>query len=147
MDALLNLVVACQADETLLRQQAQSRMESWQRWLTPISEINPTGEDPGYDDDFQRIREEVNKLSGIDTGLICQLAEKVLTTEAKDVRVATYYCWARLHQDGETGFEEQLRLLSILPAGQPLSAAQLNQAEQHLQQLIASYALLKHQKE
>lgn len=40
MDALLNLVVACRADETLLRQQAQSRMESWQRWLTPISEIN-----------------------------------------------------------------------------------------------------------
>lgn len=34
MDALQNLVVACQADETLLRQQAQSRMESWQRWLT-----------------------------------------------------------------------------------------------------------------
>ena len=43
--------------------------------------------------------------------------------------------------------EEQLRLLSILPAGQPLSAAQLTQTEQHLQQLIASYALLKHQKE
>lgn len=43
--------------------------------------------------------------------------------------------------------EERLRLLSILPAGQPLSAAQLNQTEQHLQQLIASYALLKHQKE
>ncbi len=114
MDALQNLVVACQADETLLRQQAQSRMESWQSWLTPISEINPTGEDPGYDDDFQRIREEVNKLSGIDTGLICQLAEKVLNTVAKDVRVATYYCWARLHQDGETGFAEGLELLAGL---------------------------------
>jgi predicted component of type VI protein secretion system len=55
----------------------------------------PTGEDPGYDDDFQRIREEVNKLSGIDTGLICTLAEKLLTTTAKDIRIATYYCWAR----------------------------------------------------
>ena len=98
----------------MLRQQAQSRMESWQRWLTPISEINPTGEDPGYDDDFQRIREEVNKLSGIDTGLICQLAEKVLITVAKDVRVATYYCWARLHQYGETGFAEGLELLAGL---------------------------------
>jgi predicted component of type VI protein secretion system len=59
------------------------------------------GEDPGYDDDFQRIREEVNKLSGIDTGLICTLAEKLLTTTAKDIRIATYYCWARLHQDGK----------------------------------------------
>lgn len=71
-------------------------------------------EDPGYDDDFQRIREEVNKLSSIDTGLICQLAEKVLNTVAKDVRVATYYCWARLHRDGETGFAEGLELLAGL---------------------------------
>lgn len=40
------------------------------------------------------------------------------------------------------------RLIIILqPTGEPLSAAQLNQTEQHLQQLIASYALLKHQKE
>ncbi len=43
--------------------------------------------------------------------------------------------------------EEQLRLLAALPAGQPLSAAQQNKIEQHLQQLIISYALLKHKKE
>ncbi|MBS3045817.1 type VI secretion system protein TssA [Enterobacter mori] len=114
MDTLQNLVAACQADETLLRQQAQTRTENWQPWLAPINATRPAGEDPGYDDDFQRIREEVNKLSGIDTGLICQLAEKVLTTAAKDIRVATYYCWARLHQDGETGFAEGLELLAGL---------------------------------
>ncbi len=114
MGTLQNLVSACQTDETLLRQQAQSRTESWQPWLAPVSDTRPTGEDPGYDDDFQRIREEVNKLSGIDTGLICQLAEKVLTTAAKDIRVATYYCWARLHQDGETGFAEGLELMAGL---------------------------------
>ncbi|MEG5548723.1 type VI secretion system protein TssA [Enterobacter wuhouensis] len=114
MNILQNLVTACQADEAQLRQQAQSRTERWQRWLAPVSDTRSTGEDPGYDDDFQRIREEVNKLSGIDTGLICQLAEKVLTTAAKDIRVATYYCWARLHQDGETGFAEGLELLAGL---------------------------------
>ena len=111
MSTLPNLVAACQADEALLREQAQSHTENWQSWLTPVSDANPTGEDPGYDDDFQRIREEVNKLSGIDTGLICQLAEKLLTSAAKDIRVATYYCWARLHQDGEAGFVEGLELL------------------------------------
>jgi type VI secretion system protein VasJ len=89
MSTLPNLVAACQADEALLREQAQSHTENWQSWLTPVSDANPTGEDPGYDDDFQRIREEVNKLSGIDTGLICQLAEKLLTSAAKDIRVAT----------------------------------------------------------
>ena len=114
MTTLHNLVSACQADESLLRQQAQARTETWHHWLEPVSDSTPSGEDPGYDDDFQRIREEVNKLSGIDTGLICQLTEKLLTTTAKDARVATYYCWARLHQDGETGFAEGLELLAGL---------------------------------
>ena len=114
MSTLQNLVNACQANDTQLQKQAQLRTEHWQPWLAPIGENNPTGEAPGYDDDFQRIREEVNKLSGIDTGLICTLAEKLLTTTAKDIRIATYYCWARLHQDGETGFAEGLELLAGL---------------------------------
>jgi type VI secretion system protein VasJ len=114
MTTLHNLVSACQVDDTQLRQQAQARTENWRHWLAPVSDATPTGEDPGYDDDFQRIREEVNKLSGIDTGLICQLAEKLLTTAAKDIRIATYYCWARLHQDGEAGFAEGLELLAGL---------------------------------
>jgi type VI secretion system protein VasJ len=114
MSTLQNLVTACQADEIQLRQQAQIRTEHWQQWLTPVSDTSPTGEDPGYDDDFQRIREEFNKLSGIDTGLICTLAEKLLTTTTKDIRVATYYCWARLHQDGEAGLAEGLELLAGL---------------------------------
>ncbi|MCW1830125.1 type VI secretion system protein TssA [Enterobacter asburiae] len=114
MSTLQNLVTACQADETQLKQQAQARTESWHRWAAPVSDSHPTGEDPGYDDDFQRIREEVNKLSGIDTALICQLTEKLLTTTAQDIRVATYYCWARLHQDGEAGFAEGLALLAAM---------------------------------
>ncbi|POT57512.1 hypothetical protein C3432_06000 [Citrobacter amalonaticus] len=39
--------------------------------------------------------------------------------------------------------EEQLRQLSVIPEGQPWSVAQQSQAEQHLQQQIALYALLK----
>jgi type VI secretion system protein VasJ len=75
---------------------------------------SPAGEDPGYDDDFQQMREEVNKLSGADTELICRLAEKLLTTTAKDIRVATYYCWAKLHREGEQGLAEGLELLAGL---------------------------------
>jgi type VI secretion system protein VasJ len=114
MSTLQDLIAACQADETQLRQQAQGWMKNWLPWLAPVNDTCPAGEDPGYDDDFQRIREEVNKLSGIDTGLICALAEKLLTTTAKDIRIATCYCWARLHQDGETGFAEGLELLAGL---------------------------------
>ncbi len=114
MSTLQNLVAACQADETQLRQEAQARTKNWQPWITPVSANRPTGEDPTYDDDFQRIREEVNKLSGTDTGLICTLAEKLLTSTAKDIRIVTCYCWARLHQDGENGFAEGLELLAGL---------------------------------
>ncbi|MEB6377925.1 hypothetical protein MXM41_03050 [Leclercia adecarboxylata] len=40
--------------------------------------------------------------------------------------------------------EEQLRQLSLISAGQASNAILQNQVEQHLQQLIASYAALKH---
>jgi len=52
MNTLQNLVAASQADETQQRQQAQTRTENWQPWLAPVSDASPTGEDPGYDDDF-----------------------------------------------------------------------------------------------
>lgn len=66
-------------------QLAAAAVRAIARWLSP-----------GYGDDFQEMREEVNKLSGANTELICQLAEKLLTTTAKDIRVATYYCWAKV---------------------------------------------------
>ncbi|HCD4104379.1 TPA: type VI secretion system protein TssA [Klebsiella pneumoniae] len=113
MSILQNLVAASQLDESALRQQARSRQAQWQSWLAPVSDAQPTGDDPGYDDDFQRIREEVNKISGVDTELICQLAGQLLAT-TKDIRIVTYYCWARLHQDGEAGLADGLELLAGL---------------------------------
>ena len=50
MSTLQNLVAACQADDTQLRQQAQTRTENGQPWLALITDTSPTGEDPGYDD-------------------------------------------------------------------------------------------------
>jgi type VI secretion system protein VasJ len=80
----------------------------------PIDVIPSHRDDPGYDDDFQRIREEVNKISGVDTELICQLAEKLLTQTCKDLRVITFYVWARLQRDGETGLAEGVTLLAAM---------------------------------
>lgn len=114
MASLTTLLSACQAESESLREQTRQRLGLWENWLQPLSESLPTGEDPGYDDDFQMMREEVNKLSGANTDLICQLAEKLLTTSAKDFRVATYYCWARLHRDGESGLADGLELLAGL---------------------------------
>ena len=91
---------------------ADEQVALWDKWLLPISADAPAGEAPGYADDFQRLREEVNRLSGADPELICQLAEKLLTTACKDVRVATYYLWARLHRDGATGLADGFTLLA-----------------------------------
>ncbi|KPN90921.1 type VI secretion system protein TssA [Pseudomonas nunensis] len=93
---------------------AREQASHWQPWLQPISAEHPVGEDPGYDDDFQRMREEVNKLSGADAEQVAQLAQKLLIHSCKDLRVATYYLWARLHKDGEAGLADGLSLLAAL---------------------------------
>lgn len=114
MASIDTLLAACQLETGTLASQAQSRLALWANWLLPVSDDSPIGDDPGYDDDFQQMREEVNKLSGADTDQICTLAEKLLTTTTKDIRVATYYAWARLHRDGESGLADGLELLAGL---------------------------------
>lgn len=117
MSALNRLLAASMTspdEQQRLMEQTQAQTVLWQNWLLPISGVNPGGEDPGYDDDFQRMREEVNKLSGAQTDLIIALAEKLLTSTSKDVRVVTYYTWARLHRDGESGLADGLTLLAGL---------------------------------
>ncbi|EOL8944160.1 type VI secretion system protein TssA [Cronobacter dublinensis] len=114
MASLQAVVESCQSGAEALAALAQQRLAHWDKWLQPVFVDNPTGDDPGYDDDFQQIREEVNKLSGADTALIGALAENILLTTAKDIRVATCYAWARLHRDGEAGFAEGLELLAAL---------------------------------
>ena len=114
MSLIYALLDACQVDPDSALRQTTERIALWDSWIAPLPGASATGEDPGYDDDFQAMREEVNKLSGANTELVCQLAEKVLTTAAKDIRVATYYCWAKLHQEGEPGLAAGLELLAGL---------------------------------
>lgn len=114
MATLHTLLSACHAEPQALSQPVQQQILLWEKWLVPIAPDSPVGDDPGYGDDFQQMREEVNKLSGADTGLVCALAEKLLTGVSKDVRIATYYIWARLHIDGESGLADGLALLAGL---------------------------------
>jgi len=114
MSGLQQLLQACGMEEKTLLMQARSGGTDHERLLLPVSVDEPAGADPGYDDDFQRIREEVNKLSGVDTALICQLAEKSLTAAGKDLRTLAFYTWARLHRDGEAGLAAGLELLAAM---------------------------------
>lgn len=115
MPLLTALRTACFTGNPLAANQlVEQQVALWERWLLPITAENPIGDDPGYHDDFERIKEEINRLSGSDTGLICVLAERILTNMCKDVRVVTYYIWARLHQEGEHGLADGLGLLAGL---------------------------------
>ena len=93
---------------------AREQALPWSDWLKPISPLTPAGDDPGYDDDFQHLREEVNKLSGADIERIMKLSQALLLHRCKDLRVATYYLWARLQRFGEKGFADGLSLLAAL---------------------------------
>lgn len=93
---------------------AQAEAGHWQPWLLPINADCAVGEDPAYNDDFQHMREEVNKLSGADAEQVAELAQNLLLHHCKDLRVATYYLWARLQQDGESGLADGLCLLASL---------------------------------
>lgn len=122
---------------------AEADAQRWDAWLQPIHADNPAGEDPTYDDDFQTLREEVNKLSGADTAAIVRSAEQLLTRRCKDLRVATYYLWARLQQVGEAGLADGLGLLAALLAryGEQVLPLRPNSRQQALQWLAGAKVL------
>lgn len=95
-----------------LTEQARITASLWDRWLQPIGTGSGVGDDPAYDDDFQSMRDEINKLSGTNADTLCQLAEKILCHTAKDLRVITWYLQARLSLEGEKGLAEGVLLLA-----------------------------------
>ena len=110
-----------------------------QQWHTQISVAGLAESDlNGWHQGMTQLQQLTNRLNALDE----QKGKYMTVSELKSAVFAMSQSFSHT-----VPLEEQLRLLSILPAGQPLSAAQLKQTEQHLQQLIASYALLKHQKE
>ncbi|WP_085247103.1 type VI secretion system protein TssA [Gilliamella mensalis] len=88
--------------------------QRWDDWLQPVTADKPAGDDLTYHDTFQEIKEEITKLSGIDYSLIVTESEIILKQHSKDIRVATYYCLARLHIDGAEGFADGVELLAGL---------------------------------
>lgn len=120
-ETLLTLCLPGAVQRTALLAKSRESLSLWSPWLTPLPTGNGAGDDPTYEDDFQLMREEINKLSGTDTGVLCRLAESILTQHARDIRVVTWYTMARLQRDGDTGLTDGILLL----------AAMLEQAGRH----------------
>lgn len=95
-------------------QLTRSRLDTWSAWLQPLPGNDGVGRDPGYEDAFFALKDESNRLSGIDDALISRSCEQLLKETGKDLRVAGYYAGARLRQDGATGFADGLELAAAL---------------------------------
>ncbi|MCA7971893.1 type VI secretion system protein TssA [Burkholderia sp. AU39826] len=92
----------------------RARTDTWAAWIAPIPGDHACGRDPGYEDAFFELKDEAGKLSGIDDGLIVRACEHLLKETGKDLRVAGYYAFARLRQDGPAGFADGLELSAAL---------------------------------
>ncbi|MFP3565147.1 type VI secretion system protein TssA [Paraburkholderia sp. SIMBA_030] len=104
----------------------RERIDTWSDWLRPLPTVdgNGVGRDPGYDDAFMVVKEEIGKLSEIDNALIASSCEQLIKEVGKDLRLAGYYVFARVRQDGAAGFADGLELTAALvdrfgPALQP----------------------------
>ncbi|MFM0226314.1 type VI secretion system protein TssA [Paraburkholderia dipogonis] len=91
-----------------------ARADVWSSWLTPFPGELPCGRDPGYEDAFFELKDEAAKLTGIDDALIVRSCEQLIRETGKDLRVAGYYTFARLRQDGPAGFADGLELIAAL---------------------------------
>jgi len=109
---LLKALFPARDPEQLVRE----RVDAWSAWLQPLPGDAATGvgRDPGYEDAFFVLKDEVTKLSGIDDALIVNSCTQLLQTIGKDLRVAGYYTFARLRQDGPAGFAQGLELTAAL---------------------------------
>ncbi|GJL42786.1 type VI secretion system protein TssA [Enterobacter cloacae complex sp. ECC445] len=130
-ETLLTLCLPDEAQRAALIVHARDNLSRWDAWLAPLAAGNGAGDDPTYEDDFQLMHEEINKLSGTDTGLLCRLAELVVTHQARDIRVVTWYIFARLQREGDCGLADGLTLL----------VAMLKQARQHCHPLRSNARL------
>ncbi|WP_027797868.1 type VI secretion system protein TssA [Paraburkholderia acidipaludis] len=92
----------------------RARLDAWAGWLQPLVGGSGVGRDPGYEDAFFALRDEAGKLSGIDESLITHSCEQLLKETGKDLRLAGYYAFARVRQDGPAGFADALELAAAL---------------------------------
>jgi type VI secretion system protein VasJ len=86
--------------------------------LDPISEKNPVGDDVKYEDSFQQLKAEVDKVQSAgaeaDFERIVELGRKVLTTLSKDLTAASYLGFGLLRTQDLAGLDESASVVRIL---------------------------------
>lgn len=68
--------------------------------LAPLA----VGADPRLSDEFYKVKQEIDKISGCDYALIEKNCETILSKQAKDLRVLAYLLFAKLQRQGVPDF-------------------------------------------
>jgi type VI secretion system protein VasJ len=78
--------------------------------LAPISDKEPVGVDVTYEDSFQQLKAEINKIGsasgGADFDRIVELAMRILKDQSKDLNAASYLALGLCRVDGWKGIAE-----------------------------------------
>lgn len=79
-----------------------------ERITSPIKAGSPAGDDVTYEDDFQRVKMEIDKLESasasiVDYGLVVELSDKILSERSKDLRAAAYLAMGLAKMEGLRG--------------------------------------------
>ncbi len=85
-----------------------------QSFASPISSDAPCGESIRYEDDFETIKFEIDKISENDFQLVADLSKKLLTEKTKDLLVGSYLAFALTKKDGLSGFAEGVAILHVV---------------------------------
>ena len=117
---------------TLWPEPAKPLAQQWQRQMEAAA--LPAENLSGWHQGMTQLQQLANQLNALDE----KRGKYMTVSELKSQVFAITQSFSRA-----VPVEEQLRQLSGLPEGQPWPVAQQSQTEQHLQQLIIRYVLLK----
>lgn len=85
---------------------------------TPISEGKPTGDDVRYDDAFQELKSEIDRIGSaatdIDYDRILELSRKILREKSKDLNTAGYLIVGLSRTEGVKGLAEAFVIMHTL---------------------------------
>ncbi len=74
----------------------------------------PCGEDPRYLNDFQDVKEEIDKLRNVDYASVMTTCRNLLAQVTKDLRIAGYYLMGATYINGLSGLLEALQAYRML---------------------------------
>jgi type VI secretion system protein VasJ len=94
--------------------QTTQTVSDWVSGIAAPLPENPCGEDPRYLDEFQQVKEEIDKLRDVDYAKIMTVCRDLLTRLTKDLRIGGYHLVAGLYVDGLPGLLDGLTVYRTL---------------------------------